>query len=144
MITTTSMSATFCQHVKEAVARAIAKANRHSNAKGVGCADVFNRKGRYSVTIRAWRGGLWEAIDSQDNDVTVAIREGLRIYHAEQQDYRYDRQRAAKPVPQFKVDAAALIAEAGQVAWWRGPEFYAPSPAFCSSGRRQPMQGGWK
>lgn len=127
MITKTSLhSVAYLLRVKSAIARAIRKAHKNIKLHGVGHADVYSMKGRYSLQIVARVGGRWEAFDSEDRDVTATVMEALRAYHD-------DMHKPARPSSKgFSCANAAAELYMVLTSRFSSAELYAPAAKFMS------------
>jgi hypothetical protein len=84
MITRTSLNHAFLLRIKAAVGRALRKANKPDQPRGIGHDEVYSAHGRLSVVVVAWRGGRFEVLagPDMDTDITPLVLAAMRRMHA--------------------------------------------------------------
>jgi len=82
-ITRTSLTnPNYLERIKAAVVRAVRKANRPAQPRGIAQEPVYNRRTKPSLMVVARKGGGFEVFDDEDRDVTDIVKAALRDYHA--------------------------------------------------------------
>lgn len=81
---TSLQSPAYLARIKAAVLRAVRKAHRPGAVRGIGHAEVYNRRDMPSLSIVARQRGGFEIFDHQDRDVTDLIKAALVQFHQRQ------------------------------------------------------------
>lgn len=76
----------YLMRIKAAILRAVRKANRPGQPRGLGHETVYNRNAERSLCIVARAGRGFEVFGGRDGDqdVTELVKAALRTYHASQ------------------------------------------------------------